>query len=85
MGFEQPRNKTLEEQEQIISRATNFNELYQLLNETGDIKGSQKVYRVDELKVLIKDFFDGKIGFKEITRAAGLRQKVLELAKTIEV
>lgn len=88
---------TEEKQEKLtagIKEATNFDELYKILQEAGGITGSRgKLYSAEELISDIKffkewidgsDYIDNKLGYytflNRITRSNGLRDKVEELS-----
>lgn len=68
-----PKSKT------EITQAQNFEELFKVLETSGDIQGSEMSYEPAELKRLIGEVRSGKIKLDSISRTGGLRQKVGEL------
>jgi len=62
-----------------ISAAKTFEELGEVLDAVGRIKGSSEVYSADELVSLIQSVRERGALLTTITRAEGLRDKVAEL------
>lgn len=56
-------------------------ELYAWIDEVGPIKGTQKTYSPEELKLLIDAVRGGGVDINEITRANNLRDRVYKLLK----
>jgi len=59
-----------------ISSAKDFSELFQVIESTGGLQGSEKFYEATELKKIINWVREGKINVKTVTRTEGLRDRV---------
>lgn len=81
------------ESKKLIAGAKSFEELYCILDQIGEVPGSQKVYsaarlkeKIEEVKKILeqipqderKEYFHGSL-LDGITRTHGLRDKVREL------
>lgn len=62
-----------------IAEAQSFDELYQSLNSLGEIRGSRGSFTAAELASLIDLVRTHKLDISLITRAEGIREKVVEL------
>lgn len=62
-----------------LSEAQNFGELYKIINQIGQIKGSEYIYSGKDLIKIINLVRQGKAPPKAITRTEGLRKKVENL------
>ena len=69
------------ERRAMISGAQSFAELYQVIEQTGGIQGSQQFYQPSELKNIIERVRKEELDIYHITRTDGLRSKVEELKK----
>lgn len=72
--------KNMENQEEVsFEDAKNFEDLFNLINRTDGIQGSEKKYEPAQLKIIIDKVINGEKGFNVITRTGGLRRKVHEI------
>ena len=71
-GSKQQKNTT-------ISEAKDFDELYEILNQIGELRGTKKSYTTPELKDIIERVREGILDPEYVTRTSGLRGKVEEL------
>jgi hypothetical protein len=62
-----------------FSEATNFDDLYKLINLQGGLKGSSQEYSPDILKEIINKVRNNEIGLNYVTRTNGLRSVVEKL------
>lgn len=69
--------------ESRIDAVSTIDELKELIEEIGEIRGSSKVYSAEDLITLIDEVVNGEAGFSSITRTGGLREKVAELVAPI--
>lgn len=65
-------------QEPGISDAQDFDQLFQAIDRTGEIKGSQQSFTPDQLRKIIAKVRGGAV-IESITSTGGLREKVAEL------
>jgi len=65
-----------------LSQAQNFGELYKIINQIGQIEGSEYIYSGKDLIKIINLVRQGKAPPKAITRTEGLRKKVENLLWT---
>ncbi|MEW6407515.1 MAG: hypothetical protein AB1465_02385 [Patescibacteria group bacterium] len=62
-----------------IQKAKTFDDLYFILEATGNLRGTNKFYTPKELVTMIEKVRQGKLTSEHITRRGGLRDKVIEL------
>lgn len=73
------------EQRVTISGAQTFAELYQAIEQTGGLQGSQQFYQPLELKNIIERVRKGELDTSYITRTGGLRSRVEDIIKLEEL
>lgn len=82
MSFESKQFTSVESKErsveEMISQAASFEELFGVLDQIGELKGSEH-YPSSELKKIIDTVREAPNLLNFITRAGGLRNKVKEL------
>ncbi len=75
----EPIIDTLSEREDLIKSANSFEDLYQVLRQIGDIRGTAKTYTAERLVEKIEMVRKGEATPLDITRTYGIRDKVQEL------
>ncbi len=73
------------ERRATISRAQNFSELYQALEQEGGLQGTQQFYQASEIKNIIDRVRKGELDTSYITRTGGLRSRVDDIMKLEEL
>lgn len=82
MQLQKDQNENNPEMNRIskkIAAAKSFPELYKVLQEIGSLQGSRKLYSAQDLIQVIERLRNEQAIFREITKTAGLRDKVQEL------
>ena len=79
-GEEKKENRNIDlENEKKIKDSKNFGELFYVLNDIGNVKGSEKSYSGEELISIINKVRSNELDINYVTRTHGLREKVLLL------
>ena len=63
-----------------LRNAQNIREILLSFDRHKGIQGSSQFYPAEQLKIIIKRFFNGELNKNHLTRNEGLREKVLQLA-----
>lgn len=74
--------KVKQEPASLVERVNNFDQLEEVIDEIGPVRGSQDVYSPDQLIDLIKKVRVGELDINYVTSTHGLRGKVSELLQS---
>lgn len=85
MSFEQLDQNPLENEKIGIENAKSFEELYKLIRQMGEIKGTRTVYAAEEIISDIEQVRHDILAVGYVTRSHGLRGTVERLLKDDEV
>jgi hypothetical protein len=66
--------------EKAIGKTKDSKELFRILEITDGIQGSQERFSLNQVKTIFDNVSKGTYGIESITRSAGLRDKIMEIA-----